>query len=156
MKKRRSVPRFDGLKSSSSHASRAKQRIGRRDTGPERQLRSALFRAGLRFRKNVLHLPGKPDVVFPRAQVAVFVDGDFWHGREWPARRRRLVKGSNSAYWTAKIRSNMRRDIAVARSLENEGWMVLRFWESEVKSDAPKVLSMIRDAVRSRIGRQVS
>ena len=100
-----------------------------RDTTPEVRLRSALHRRGLRFRKHVAIAtaarPVRPDVVFPRQRVAVFVDGCFWHGcpehGTWPA--------ANSAYWTRKLDRNQERDRETTRRLTDDGWVVLRFWE---------------------------
>ena len=76
-------------------------------------------------------LPGKPDFVFPRSQVAVFVDGDFWHGNP---RRSRLPK-SNSDYWREKIRSNRARDRKINRALKELGWRVVRIWESSLRDE---------------------
>lgn len=70
-----------------------------------------LRRLGLYYHKNTPGLPGQPDIVFRSAKVAVFCDGDFWHGRNWRTLRGSLSKGTNSAYWIAKIRSNMQRDL---------------------------------------------
>lgn len=76
-------------------------------------------------------LPGKPDFVFPRARVAVFVDGDFWHGNP---RKYRIPK-SNSDYWREKIRGNQARDRQVNRLLKQLGWRVVRIWESSLRDD---------------------
>ena len=76
-------------------------------------------------------LPGKPDFVFPRSRVAVFVDGDFWHGNP---KMKRLPK-SNTDYWREKIRSNRARDRKVNRALEALGWRVVRIWESSLRDE---------------------
>ena len=131
----RKAPRFDGLKPASQAASKTKSRNQRADTKCEVLLRSALWRMGLRFLKNVSSLPGKPDVVFPRQRVAVFCDGDFWHGRDWPSRRRKLLRGHNADYWVAKLQANRRRDRRHDRELERAGWHVVRLWESDVLRD---------------------
>src|SRR5690606_11852521 len=99
-------------------------------TKPERILRSLLWKRGLRFRKNYSALPGRPDIVFTRARVVVFCDGDFWHGKNWAERRPRLAVGANASYWTRKIEANMIRDQQRTQALASEGWEVLRFWES--------------------------
>ena len=70
-------------------------------------LRSELWRLGLRYRKHAGNLPGKPDIVFARAKVVVFCDGDFWHGRDWPRLKARLKKRHKAAYWVAKIARNI-------------------------------------------------
>ena len=144
------TPRFEGLRSSSVDASRIHQKIKRCDTRAEIALRQALWRLGLRFRKNLAVLPGKPDVVFARERVAVFCDGDFWHGRDWAERRRKLAIGSNATYWTAKISTNMVRDRRVNRTLRREGWKVVRVWESDIRRDPDKVAASIRKIVRLR------
>lgn len=101
------------------------------DTKPEARLRSALHRSGLRFRKDVLIRTGtlrtRPDVLFTRARVAVYVDGCFWHGC---AEHQRLPK-SNIDYWGPKLAANMDRDRRIDSALENAGWQVLRIWEHE-------------------------
>lgn len=84
-------------------------------------------------------LPGQPDFVFPRERLAVFIDGDFWHGNP---RKFRLPK-SNIKYWTQKILSNIRRDRRVNRQLRNSGWSVYRFWQSSLK-DELSVASRLR------------
>ena len=117
------------------------------DTRPELLLRRALFRQGLRFRKNLRTLRGCPDIVFPRAKIAIFCDGDFWHGRNWSHRRRKLENGSNPAYWVSKINRTMERDIADQRWLEENGWQVLRFWETEIVSNPSAIVAEILEVL---------
>lgn len=123
------------------------------DTSPEKALRIALWTRGLRYRLYSKRLPGKPDIVFASPRVAVFVDGDFWHGNQW--RRRGLssleqqFEGSpNASYWIPKIKRNMERDAEVNRRLEETGWSIIRFWESDLKADlascVDKVVTMVR------------
>jgi DNA mismatch endonuclease (patch repair protein) len=78
---------------------------------------------GLRFRKNVKSLPGKPDIVFPSVKVVIFCDGDFWHGRNWETLQEKLKRGMNADYWIAKIQRNMERDLNVNQLLEQNGWL---------------------------------
>jgi DNA mismatch endonuclease (patch repair protein) len=103
----------------------------RRDTRPEVALRSALHRAGLRFRKDypirVGTVRARADVVFPRQRVAVFVDGCFWHRCPTHGTRPRR----NSVYWDAKLAANVARDRRVDRALREDGWTVVRIWEHE-------------------------
>lgn len=104
--------------------------IGSRDTGLERRVRSLLWRTGLRgYRLSCDLLPGKPDLVFRKARVAVFVHGCFWHGHDCK-RGRRLPK-TNAAYWREKIERNKRRDQTVAREIAALGWKVAIVWECE-------------------------
>jgi len=81
--------------------------------------------------------------VFPRVKVAIFCDGDFWHGRDWDERKAKLGRGTNSRYWIAKIERNMARDAENQERLEIRGWRVLRFWESEIKKQQSAVLADI-------------
>jgi DNA mismatch endonuclease (patch repair protein) len=117
------------------------RRNTRRNTQPELLLRRALWRLGARYRLHFATLPGRPDLVFPSAKLAVFCDGDFWHGRGWQARRRRLARGANAAYWIPKILANRARDRRVSRQLTALGWRVARVWESEILRD-PHVVAL--------------
>ena len=127
-----------------------------RSTGgkTEVRLRSMLHRRGLRFRKNVKDLPGKPDIVFSKPKVAVFIDGDYWHGRAiretgWGYFDENF-KSENKLYWRAKLERNIGRDAAVTEQLGQSGWLVLRFWESDVKKNTENIAGAIEAAVRSR------
>jgi DNA mismatch endonuclease (patch repair protein) len=103
----------------------------------------------LRYRLNGKRLAGRPDIVFPSRRVVVFVDGDFWHGRDWRRRRQKLAQGHNAEYWVAKIRGNIERDRRQTRALEREGWTVLRFWESDIQRDTAGIAEQIRGLVRA-------
>ena len=150
-----STPSYKGLKPASEASSAAARASSRKtDTRCEVKVRSLLWRAGARFRKNVQTLPGKPDVVFPGRRLAIFCDGDFWHGKDWDERRRRLARGTNAPYWTAKIERNRERDRHNTRRLEADGWTVLRFWESEIHENpeaiAEEVLTTLARLDRRR------
>ncbi|MBM6731416.1 very short patch repair endonuclease [Megasphaera stantonii] len=120
-------------------------RIRSKNTKAELLLRKALWKKGIRYRKNVANLTGKPDIVITRCKIAVFVDGDFWHGNPKEKLQQRL--GTNRNYWIEKIEKNKARDKAVTEELTENGWLVLRFWESDVKKDlnacVDKILSYI-------------
>lgn len=111
--------------------SRVMARVRGRDTGPEIALRRALHAAGVRgWRCHRKDLPGRPDLAFGRARVAVFVDGGFWHGHPtkwWP--------GRSGPYWDAKIEGNIARDRRADVELESMDWRVLRLWDFEVEKD---------------------
>jgi len=113
------------------------------NTKAEIILRRSLRKAGLRFCMNDQSLPGKPDLSFPRYKVVVFCDGDFWHGRDWPKLRRKLMNRANSVYWIAKVIANRRRDIAVNHHLLKMGWIVIRIWETDILSDIESVSSSL-------------
>lgn len=146
----RQPPRYDNFRPSSEKSSRALSGSKSSDTKPEILLRSAIWRLGLRFRKNARQLPGKPDVVFSRERIAVFCDGDFWHGRNWRERKNKLEKGANSAYWIPKIQANIDRDRVHNKQLRQEGWTVIRVWETDIIADPMKVAVMIADLVASK------
>jgi DNA mismatch endonuclease, patch repair protein len=148
----RTVPRFTNFKAASETASRIKKRNRSRDTKAEMTLRKELWRLGLRYRLHASDLPGKPDIVFRRARVAVFCDGDFWHGRDWPRRRRKLARGANALYWTTKIASNVARDRRNTRLLRAAGWTVLRLWETDVLREVAKIVARVASAVRASDG----
>lgn len=105
-------------------------------------VRSGLHCRGLRFRKHVRTLPGNPDVVFSRARVAVFVDGDFWHGYRFPRWQDKLT-----VFWRNKIGHNRRRDRANFRRLRRQGWTVIRLWGHEVLRDVAQCVTRVEAAV---------
>ncbi len=146
-----SRPSYRGLRPASAKATAAARGASKKtDTSCEVTLRRALWAAGCRYRKNVPTLPGRPDVVFLAAKVAVFCDGDFWHGRNWESRRQKLRRGTNADYWLAKIQRNMERDRQNTRRLQEMGWTVLRFWETEVRSDLERVVPTVKEALGKR------
>jgi len=145
------APRYHGLTPSSARASEAARGSSRKaDTKPELLLRRALWRKGFRYRKNRADLPGAPDIVFPRARVIVFVDGDFWHGRDWKTRKAKLRQGHNAEYWIRKIERNAARDWEQSRELSAGGWLVLRVWESDVHSNVGEVVRRVKSALEKQ------
>jgi DNA mismatch endonuclease (patch repair protein) len=109
-----------------------------KNTRPELALRKALWRQGLRFRVNYKILPGKPDIVFTKTKIAVFCDGDYWHGHNWALRGMKNLEeelAHYSEFWANKIRRNIQRDKEVNRQLTALGWKILRIWESEINKD---------------------
>lgn len=115
--------------------------IRSRDTGPELMLRRALWKVGVRYRKNDPRLPGRPDIVIFRGRIAIFVDGDFFHGRDMEKISRDLK--SRREYWLPKIRRNKERDEEVNDLLTEDGWLVLRFWESRIRRELDAVVHEI-------------
>ena len=106
-----------------------------KDTVPERLLGKAMWKLGLRYRK-CYKIRGTPDFVFVKPKIAVFCDGDFWHGNGWRIRgfkNRKEEQATYSHFWAEKVRQNIKRDKAVNRYLRKNGWIVLRFWESQIK-----------------------
>jgi DNA mismatch endonuclease (patch repair protein) len=149
---------YAGRRSSSARASAAARGSSRKSgTRCEVTLGHRLFAEGLRYRKNVSSLPGCPDIVFVRARVAVFCDGDFWHGRDWESRRRKLAAGSNASYWVAKIARNLERDRESTARLEALGWRVVRLWESQILGDPEGAVRQVLTALQgSKAGAQMS
>jgi DNA mismatch endonuclease (patch repair protein) len=114
-----------------------------RDTKPEVLLRKACFALGLRYRVHA-SLPGKPDFVFPRYRLAVFVDGCFWHG--CPLHYQAPL--TRAAFWAAKREANATRDRTVTVVLQGLGWQVLRLWEHEVHADLALAARSVLDRCR--------
>lgn len=150
MVQKRKTPSFKDLKPASETSSRVKKAVSSKDTKPEIMLRRALWKHGLRYRLTTRHLPGKPDIVFPKEQIAIFCDGDFWHGRNWGRRQLRLAEGTNSQYWVQKIETNRKRDQRVTAELESMDWKVLRFWEGEIRENADSLALVVYRAVIER------
>ncbi len=144
------TPSFKSLRSSSYRASHALSGNKSSGTKNERVLHRALWKVGLRFQKNVRQLLGSPDIVFSKERVAVFCDGNFWHGKNWRSRKRKLQTGSNARYWVAKIESNIKRDKFYATQLRKMGWKVVRLWESEVLANPSRSARKIARIVFSR------
>ena len=120
--------------------------IPSKNTKPEMLLRKELHSRGLRYRVNYKALPGKPDVAFTKAKLAVFVDGDFWHGHNWVVRGYGSLEDElerYSQYWKDKILRNIERDQEVNTALLDMDWVVLRFWESDIKSDLDRCVQEI-------------
>jgi len=119
-------------------------RVKGKDTGLEKLVRSELFRRGLRYRKHVKDLPGKPDIVFRKAKVAVFVDGDFWHGYHFPSWEHKV-----SDFWKKKISKTRMRDRKNHRKLRKMGWTVVRLWQHEIKVDSNGCVRKIIETVKT-------
>ncbi|PKN86853.1 MAG: very short patch repair endonuclease [Deltaproteobacteria bacterium HGW-Deltaproteobacteria-1] len=117
-------------------------RIKGKDTGLEVQVRSELHKKGMRYRKHVKELPGKPDIVFCKARVVVFIDGDFWHGYRYPTWENKL-----SNFWKKKISKTRERDTRNATILRKMGWTVIRLWQHNIKSDFEGCIARIARTV---------
>lgn len=148
----------DAPAASSPGAKRTMLGNRRRDSRPERRLRSALHADGMRFRVDLpIRLDGRrpirPDIVFTRARVVVFVDGCFWHGCPEHGRPPR----TNSGYWSAKIAVNQARDREQTAALENAGWEVVRFWEhDEPTASVATVRAAIESQAASKTGAAIN
>lgn len=111
----------------------------------ETVLAKMLWHLGYRYRLNYKKLPGSPDIALLKSKVAIFVDGEFWHGQNWAERKIKLK--SNKDYWIEKIEENISRDKRNTSSLVDLGWIVIRFWEKDVlkspEACIQKILSQI-------------
>ena len=123
------------------------QAVKSKDSRIELLLRQELWSRGLRYRKNVNRIYGKPDIVFIGKKVAVFCDSEFWHGYNWEERKKDFK--SHQEFWIPKIERNMERDAEVTAKLESEGWTVIRFWGNEIKKNTAQCADIIEKAVYS-------
>lgn len=119
--------------------------IRSRDTKIEIRLRKALWHLGIRYRVNYPKLPGKPDIAITKYKIAIFCDGEFWHGKDWKAKKEKIH--SNRDYWIPKIEKNITRDEMVDKELNALGWQVLRFWGTDIQKDLEACISDIQDTI---------
>lgn len=124
--------------------------IKSKNTQPEIILRKALWQKNLRYRVNYQKLPGKPDIVFTKYKIAVFCDGDFWHGHNWALRGMPSLEielKKYSEYWKNKILRNIERDNENTQSLKSLGWTVIRLWESDIKNNLDECVATIQETI---------
>jgi len=114
-------------------------RIRAKDTSPEITLRKVLWSHGIRGYRIHYNLPGKPDIVFVKKKIAVFIDGCFWHKCPIHFQEPETRKD----FWLKKIESNIRRDKIVNEQLENDGWTIIRIWEHEIRKNPEKIVTKI-------------
>ncbi len=112
-----------------------------KDGKAESILAKSLWKNGLRYRKNYKKLPGSPDIAITTSKVAIFVDGEFWHGKDWAIRKDKLKH--NREYWIEKIEENIARDINVNNKLNQMGWHVYHFWYNDVMKDLDSCIKTI-------------
>ena len=124
------------------------KQVKNKDSKIEVALRQELWSRGIRYRKNVNRVYGKPDIAFIGKKIAVFCDSEFWHGYNWEERKKDFK--SHLEFWIPKIERNMERDREVTERLESEGWIVLRFWGNEIKRNTAHCADVIEKVVHSR------
>lgn len=117
------------------------------DTKIEIMLRRALWNKGYRYRKNVKSLPGKPDIVITKYKIAVFCDGEFFHGKDWELMREKLETSNNGEFWIKKISRNIEHDDEVDKELTYMGYTVLRFWGKDIKQHIDDCVQAIEEAI---------
>lgn len=120
------------------------QNIKSKGSDPERIIMRELRKQNIYFAKHVETLPGKPDIVFRKRKIVVFVDSDFWHGHP----KRCIMPKSNVRYWKNKIKMNIQRDRNVNKQLKKLGWKVVRIWEYDVKHNLDKCINRILRAIK--------
>lgn len=137
------VPRFNEESGFYTTKKRSKMmgKIRGKNTKPELLIRKALWKKGIRYRVDSKKLPGKPDISIIKYKLAIFIDGEFWHGYNWPERKQNLK--SNRGFWIPKIERNMQRDREVNNQLEEMGFTVFRFWTNEIKNNLDQCINDI-------------
>lgn len=119
------------------------------DTSIEVTLRKALWKKGYRYRKNCAELPGKPDIVITKYKIAIFCDGEFFHGKDWEIRKPKIAQGNNGDYWIRKISRNRERDDEINKKLLAMGWTVIRFWGNDIKKNTDECIKVIEEIIFS-------
>lgn len=114
-----------------------------------------LRKSGYGYRKNYKELPGKPDIVLTKYKIAIFCDGEFFHGKDWTTQKERILKGNNPEFWIGKIERNMARDEEINKELLHLGWIVLRFWGKEIKKDSISCINEIENAIIERKNEEI-
>ena len=123
------------------------QHIRGKDTTIEVILRKALWARGYRYRKNYKRIPGSPDIVLTKYKIAIFCDGEFFHGKDWEILKPRLEKSNNSEFWINKISRNRQRDDEVNKKLLFMGWTVIRFWGEDILHNTDECVKVIEETI---------
>lgn len=124
------------------------KRVKNKGSEIEILLQKELWSRGMRYRKNVKGITGKPDIAFIGKKIAVFCDSEFWHGYDWENRKKDFK--SNTEFWIPKIERNIQRDIEVTNELETQGWIVIRFWGKEIKKNVSECADEIERIWKER------
>lgn len=124
------------------------RKIKAKNTTPEIVLRKTLWNEGIRYRKENKEIIGNPDISLKKYKIAIFIDGEFWHGYNWQEKKEKIK--SNREYWIRKIESNIARDKKNNQMLYEQNWIVLRFWEHEIKKELNKCIDKIKNAIASQ------
>ena len=129
---------------------RTMSRIKSKNTSIEMTLRKALWHSGVRYRVNYKKLPGTPDIAITKYRIAIFCDGEFWHGKDWRSKKENIR--SNRDYWLPKIDRNIIRDNEVNKALSYRGWVVVRFWGADIQKN---LMTCIEDVKEEILRRQI-
>lgn len=137
---------MDNLTKNQRH--KAMANVHSKNTSIEVRLRKALWREGFRYRKNYRALPGTPDIALTKYRIAIFCDGEFFHGKDWyTVLGPQIRRGANSEYWEKKITRNMERDNEINRKLNYLGWTVIRFWGKDIAKNTEECIAVIKDCI---------
>lgn len=134
------------MKAKNETASKTMSKIKGRDTKIEVMLRKALWHIGIRYRKQYRIYNCHPDIVITKYKIAVFCDGDFWHGKNYEEHK---IK-HNGEFWDNKIKRNIERDLENTIMLRDNGWTVLRFWETDIKNNLDMCVEVVLRKVEYR------
>lgn len=126
------------------------QAIKNKATKDEVRLAKALWHRGYRYRKNDKTVFGKPDLTFKQHKIAIFVDSEYFHGKDWETEKHRI--NTNREFWWAKIESNIKRDNQVNQELIKTGWRVLRFWSKEVRKNLASCVDKVEELINIKNG----
>jgi len=124
---------------------RCMSNIKSNNTSIESMLRKSLWHEGIRYKKNVRTLPGKPDIAITKYKLAIFCDGELWHGKDWEIKKNTFK--TNRDYWITKIERNIMRDNNIEKELENIGWVVLRFWGKDINKNLKACVNEIKETI---------
>lgn len=127
--------------------SRNMRNIRSKDTKIELALRKALWKQGIRYRKNYRALPGSPDIALTKYKIAIFCDSEFFHGKDWEVLKPRLEAGNNPDFWVKKIEKNRFRDIETDKKLFFMGWTVIHFWGTEILKNTDECVKVIQETI---------
>ena len=136
---------MDRLKPEQRHKNMSN--IKSKDTSIELLLRKALWKKGIRYRKNYKKIPGTPDIAITQYKIAIFCDSEFFHGKDWEVLRPKLEKGSNSDFWIKKIGKNIEHDNEINKELNFLGWTVIRFWGNDIKKKTDECIKVIEEVI---------
>ncbi|MDF2882861.1 MAG: putative very short patch repair endonuclease [Clostridiaceae bacterium] len=136
---------MDNLTKSQRHKNM--KNINSKDTKIELKLRKALWSRGYRYRKHYNEIPGKPDIVLTKYKIAIFCDGEFFHGKGWNFQKEKLKHSNNSAYWINKISKNIERDNKIDKDLYALGWTVIRFWGKDILEHTDECIKYIEEVI---------
>lgn len=136
---------YDSTPETRKRMSKVKLKGGKAETA----FAKALWHRGYRYRRNDKRLPGSPDIAVLKHRIAIFVDGEFWHGKDWTIRKERLNR--NREYWIEKIEENIARDRRNDKQLQRLGWASVHFWEKDVLKHLQDCVDQIDELVLAQL-----